>query len=470
MAARLIRIITFSCCLVLIALYSCQLLASPWVNTDDRYLRTSIKLLADAGYINIPINTYPLMWQPIIAELAKADSAKMNQTELFAFLRVTSALNYVQERHIENLSVSASTDRLIPDGFGSQHAQRAQLSIGTELKGTNWALGIQKSFNHDPYTFNNLSEAEQANLVDYTPNQHWQGSYAAYTYGNWVVSASQQHQWWGPGFDSSFNFSNNGPAAKIVRLNRLNSSLPLNDSLSILGAVNLTLEYGQQPGGALLRHHKFTAARLNIKPWQALEFATSISHHKALNEHLSQRLNLLGYSNDNADYKAQTITSFDLRYSYNPNSAIYAAISQANSENGYLVGAEYNIANRQYQLSFSVEYQDIAKSYPYWLINASPGISTMPTEQLLLAMQWYKSDGKAGYIHFKQQRFAETAAIKLSSAIKLGYQQELFKGLISFDYQLARQESANNMIANSSNRNTQVKFAHEAGVRWEWRW
>lgn len=465
MAAILIRIIALVCCLIFSALYTCQLFASPWVNTDDRYLRTSIKLLADAGFINIPVNTYPLMWQPILAELAQANTAHMDQAQLFAFLRVTSALNYVRSDHIENLSISASSDSVTANGFGPRYAERAQLSLGTELKGDKWALGIQKSFNHNVYTIENINGA------NYTPNNHWQGSYAAYTLDNWVLSASQQHQWWGPGFDSSFNFSNKGPAAKIIRLNRLNSALPITDSLSMLGAVNFTLEYGQQPGSALLRHHKFAAARLSIKPWQALEMSSSVSHHQALKDEMLERLNLTEQVESALYSEAQTIVNVDFRYSYNPKAAFYGALSRVASDNGYLIGAEYNIANRQHQLSFSAEYQWLATDYPYWLINASPEINTIPTEQLVLAMQWYKSDGKAGYMHFKQQRFAETAAIKLSNAIQFGYQHELFKGLISVDYQLSRQELANNSNPNiNSNFNSQVKFAHEAGLRWEWRW
>jgi hypothetical protein len=465
MAARLIRIITISCCLAFAALYSCQLLASPWLNTDDRYLRTSIKLLADAGYINIPITTYPLMWQPILAELAQANTSHMNQAQLFAFLRVTSALNYVRADHIENLSLSASSDSLTPLGFGSRYANRGQLSLGTELKGNAWALGIQKSFNHNPYTNNNI------NGIDYTPNQDWQGSYAAYTLGNWVLSASQQHQWWGPGLDSSFNYRNKGPAAKVIRLNRLNSALPFTDYLSILGPANITLEYGQQPGNALLRHHHFAAARLSIKPWQALEISSSISYQQGLTDELLLRLNLPTFTDTNTD--SQTISNIDFRYSYNANSALYGGFSHVASENGYLVGTEYNIANREHQVSLSAEYQWLAADYPHWLINAAAEAMHTPTEQLVLAAQWYRSDGQAGYVHFKQQRFAAVTGIKLSSAIQVGYQHELFKGLISFDYQLARQQTTQNTTTGHvvSNANSEsVSFAHEAGIRWQWRW
>lgn len=452
------RTTLFCCFLLLAAFYSCQLLAAPWVSTDDRYLKTSIKLLADAGYVNIPINTYPLMWQPILAQLAQADTAKMDQAELFAFLRVTSALNYVRDNHIENLSLSASSDSLTPLGFGSRYANRGQLSLGTELKGNNWALGIQKSFNHNPYAINNI------NGIDYTPNQDWQGSYAAYTLGNWVLSASQQHQWWGPGYDSSFHFSNKGPAAKILRINRLNSGLALNDSLSALGPVNLTLEYGQQPGTALLRHHNFSAARLSIKPWQALEISSSISHHQALNDELVLRLDQ-ATSLSITPKQAETIANIDFRYSYSGNSAVYGAVSHVASENGYLLGAEYNIANRQHQLSLSAEYQWLAQDYPYWLIHASLDNRFTPTEQLLVAVQWYQADGTAGYGHFKQQRFAADADLKLSSSLQVGLQHALFNGLISFDYQLTRQHYVANVIEGKT-----VSFAHELGLRWECRW
>lgn len=479
MATGLIRTALFCWGFVLAVLFSNQLVASPWVNTDDRYLKTSIKLLADAGYLNIPINTYPLMWQPILAELANADTAHMDQAELFAFLRVTSALNAVRTNHIENLSISAASDKLLPIGFGSAYGERAKLSVGSELKGDNWALGVQKSFYHDAFSVTDY--ALHADVIDYSQSHDWQGSYAAYTLGNWVLSASQQPQWWGPGYDSSFHFSGNlssyGPAAKILRINRLNSAAPLSDALSVLGPVNMTFEYGQQPGSAVLRHHKFTAARVSLKPWQSVELAASVSNHQRLSDMQQQRLGVFtdyvltdtAFTDAASSNESQTITNFDIRYRYNKQTAIYAALTHVGDENGYLIGSEYNIANSQNQLGFSIEYQWLADDYPYWLINANAKLS--PTKQLLLAMQWYQHDGTAGYVHFKQQRFAEAATIKVSSAIQAGFQQELFKGLISIDYQLARQETTGlSSISGVAGMVNKINFNHEAGIRWQWRW
>lgn len=452
------RLVFFIGCIFLTALYSCQLVASPWVNTDDRYLRTSIKLLADAGYLNIPINTYPLMWQPILAELAQIDRSQLAESELLAFLRISSAVNHARAEQIKTLAISAASDSFSPAGFSSHYAERAKLSVSTEFKGNNWALGIQKNFNYDPFA---LPAVSDAGLKDYSQSHDWQGSYAAFTLGNWVFSASQQQQWWGPGYDSSFNFSNKGPAAKILRLNRLNSAMPITESLDFIGAVNLTLELGQQPGSAFLRHHNFTAARLSIKPWSALELSSSFSYHQALKDEMLQRLNLP----NQADTESSALSQVDVRYSVSPKAAVYAAISHSNNDQGYLLGAEYSVATIKQQLSVSAELQWFGDDYPYWLTNKAAEAALVPTEQLLLAVQWYKGNGQAAYVHFKQQAFAKTAAVKHSSTIGLGYQQALFKGLISADYQLSRQQFAEHVTsANDS------KYNQQLGISWQWRW
>ncbi|WNO61684.1 capsule assembly Wzi family protein [Rheinheimera sp. MMS21-TC3] len=554
-------------CIFLTALYPCQLVASPWVNTDDRYLRTSIKLLADAGYLNIPINTYPLMWQPILAELAKVDRSQLTDSELLAFLRLTSAVNHARTEHIKTLEISAATDSFAPSGFANNYAQRAKIKVGTEFKGNNWALGIVKSFNYKPFswsdTYHFSADENEAIFTDYNPSHDWQGSYAAVTLGNWVLLATQQQQWWGPGYDTSFNFSHNGPAAKKLRLNRLNSALPFNDSLDFLGNANVSLELGQQAGSALLRHHNFAAARISIKPWSALEVATSLTYHQALDNEVARRLNAihqLGLANADKtaslsqsqlqtigtniffedrtaffedkstalkeEYAATTISQLDVRYSITANTAVYAGVSLANGQSrraayannrytsssnnlgnlsnkatsresnaGYLVGAEYNIANVNHQLSLTAELQKIADNYPHWLSQGGADAALVPSEQLLIAVQGYQGNGQASYIHFKQQSFAQQGIAKQSIAqegivkqrqtLELGYQQPLFKGLISVDYQLQRQQLLANGAANASanisadtrtdanagaSNINKTKYEHKVALRWEWRW
>ncbi|WP_373401860.1 hypothetical protein, partial [Klebsiella pneumoniae] len=72
--------------------------AAPWVDSSDIYLRADIQALADAGVITVPVNTYPLMWAGIGADLAKVEPATLTPALTDAFSRV----NFYYRQAIEN--------------------------------------------------------------------------------------------------------------------------------------------------------------------------------------------------------------------------------------------------------------------------------------------------------------------------------------------------------------------------------
>lgn len=235
--------------------------ATPWIKTEDQFLQQSIQLLANAGLISTPVTTWPLMWQPILQDLSNIDPQQLSQAELHAYLRVKSAASFAQQDRIKSLALSGSSEALGQRGAGYQYQQEAMLSLGAEFKDNNWTAGLYKQFRHNAYDANSYSDNDN----------HWDGSYGAYTAGNWVMMAAIHQQWWGPAIHSSFNFNNQQRPAKSLQISRLNPNLPLHQRLSLLGAVQFNLQYGEFAGTAPTRHATYLASRIGLKPLADLE-------------------------------------------------------------------------------------------------------------------------------------------------------------------------------------------------------
>ncbi|WP_290610963.1 capsule assembly Wzi family protein [Arsukibacterium sp. UBA3155] len=437
-------------CFSSVALFS---QAAPWVDTDDRYLRSSLKILADGGYLHSPINTYPLMWQPLLSDLANINTASMNDSQLFAYLRVVSAADFARQPTVKSFSVATSSDAIDSNGFGRHYQHKAEVNISTEFIGKNWAVGISKQFAADNHYDNG-----------YQANSNWDGSYAAYTVGNWVLSAAQQQLWWGPGYDSSANFSNNGRPLKALQLSRLNSSEPLLTILEPLGAVNMQLVLAEQPGSALLRHAKVVAARVNIKPYSQLEFGISGSQLYTVNNVVPAQQQFSPVY----QFPDSRITSFsiDSRYSINPNLAAYGELTQNNSALGWLAGSEYLIANSTVQAMLVAEYKSTADDMQQWQSLQHNNLFGQAATRWLAGLELHYRDGSSFYANLSQASYSENTALVAeipltkSSQLAAGYQTPFCDGLLTIDAQLNR----------DTRSEAEAEFTQGVGIRWERRW
>lgn len=431
--------------------------AAPWVDTDDRYLRSSIKILADGGYLRAPVTTYPLMWQPLLTDLANINTASMNNSQLFAYLRVISAADFAKQPVIKSFSLAASSDPVASNGFGKAYQNQAEVSIATDFIGENWALGISKTFADSNHFANGFAA-----------DNNWDGSYAAYTVGNWVLSAAQQQLWWGPAYDSSANFSNTGRPLKSLQLSSLNSSEPLLSALEPLGAVNIQLVLAEQPGSALLRHAKVLAARVNLKPHTRFEFAISGSQLHRVNSVAPSLVTVAGHVSPSYQFPDSRINtvSLDGRFTINSNLSAYSEISLYNSKYGWLAGAEYLIANRSVQAMLVAEYKETADNMQQWQSLQHDTPYGQAAKRWLAGVELHYRDGSSFYANLSHASYNENTALVAAipvnkrSQLAAGYQLELFNGLLTIDGQLSR----------DTLRAAEAEFSQGIGVRWERRW
>ncbi|MGK0409964.1 MAG: hypothetical protein ACJASB_002122 [Shewanella psychromarinicola] len=341
--------------------------AAPWVDTSDIYLRADIQALADAGVISAPINTFPLMWSGIGADLAQAEPALLTPDLVDAFARVNFYYqNAVGNRGNTSIKVAAATDAARFQHFGSDYREKGQLQGSHEYTGERFSYKISASANYNP------ADDEEIRLDD---------SYIAVVLGNWIVTAGSVGQWWGPGFDSSLHKSNNARPMPSLMVSRNNSQAFETPWLSWIGDWSLTGGVSVTEEDRYAPHTLLWNLRGAIKPFKQLEIGLSwttqfcgegqeCSFNSAVKSITGQRdcREDTGQGEGCSNYGNQ-MAGFDVRYAdtwFNVPVGLYLERTCEDSKGdpwqivdcGKMVGADtrFNIAKQQYKLF--VEYTD----------------------------------------------------------------------------------------------------------------
>ncbi len=247
-----LNLITFSIGL----LGSSAACAAPWLDTNDQYLKASITALANAGIIKAPVNTYPLMYKSIADDIKKVHKDQVPAHLVYAMKHVEHALEYAQKERTTGVKLKAASSNKDFQSFGERHNAKGEISLFNEVIGNSWALKTSVQFTQDAQN---------------NKKRNYEGSYFAGMFDNWVVSADQLSQWWGPGNDTTLALSNNAIAFPAVRLTRHNSTsidLPV---LNWLGPMSFTTYFGFQEHSNTLKHIRLWGARVNFKPLESLE-------------------------------------------------------------------------------------------------------------------------------------------------------------------------------------------------------
>ncbi|MGS0727864.1 capsule assembly Wzi family protein, partial [Shewanella sp. 0m-11] len=206
---------------VLALVYSSVSIAAPWVDTSDIYLRADIQALADAGVITVPVNTYPLMWSGIGADLANTEPSTLTPALIDAYSRVNYYYrNAVDNRGNTSIKLAAASDPARFQHFGSDYREQGELGASYEYVGERFAYKLSASANYKP------SDDEEFRFDD---------SYLAMALGNWMFTFGAVEQWWGPGFDSALHKSNNARPMPSLMLSRNNAQAFETPWLSWLG-------------------------------------------------------------------------------------------------------------------------------------------------------------------------------------------------------------------------------------------
>ena len=169
--------------------------AAPWLSMDDAYLKSDLQMLADAGLISVPINTYPIRWSRLDSDLQLMSMIELPDSLEQAYQHVSYAL---QQNTLGNGKKHVS--------FGVARRSRNDTSFAAPLT-SHWHVKSSYEFIEHDYAFRVAASYQRA--LDKFGNEDTDygldDSYIAANWGNLgVIFGSLQH-WWGP--TSIYNLS-----------------------------------------------------------------------------------------------------------------------------------------------------------------------------------------------------------------------------------------------------------------------
>lgn len=246
--------------LVVLALASSRAAADPWAGPGDLALRNDLRLLADAGVIKSPINTWPIPWATISADLdASADDEAHDPEIASARARIQARIERVRGLRgpQPNARVGARSDNFWLRTFEDTPRDEAEARAGVSWLGDRFAARLQVNYAHDP-------------LPD---DEEWRadGSYLAGVFGNHIVTVGAIDRWWGPSWDDALMLSSNARPVFGASLERSVADAFETRWLSWIGPWRYTFVWGELGNDTTPEDAKLLAFRFDMRPLEGLE-------------------------------------------------------------------------------------------------------------------------------------------------------------------------------------------------------
>jgi len=249
------RFIFGSCCLFV--LLQNTLIAEPWIDTRNNWLRADIETLSDAGIITVPITTYPLMWSGIIRDIDNTNIENVAARYKDVFWRVKKAGKVaLSKTEVKQTRVSISSNAQEYRSFGDEARERNEISARRYNLNKTFAWNLEVTRVDEPLDGDKV---------------RFDGSYLAFVKGNWVTSFGAIEKWWGPSWGSANLLSNNArpPVGLSLQRNYSNQS----DSVfsNWLGPWTSNAFIARLDDERLIEGTKLAGVAFNFKPHQSLE-------------------------------------------------------------------------------------------------------------------------------------------------------------------------------------------------------
>lgn len=420
-----------------------QVNASPWINADDKYLHSSIQILQKSGHLSLPLSSYPISWVSVLQQLAKVDRTTLTENEILALQRILNAADFAQQEHIQTLVVSASSEPVSSGLQGARFDESALISVMTEHKGHNWAFGIRSNFRVD------ARDDKQ---------QHFDGSYFAYTINNWVLSVAQQPLWLGTMHVQNEQLNWQGRAPKTIQINKLNPNTSFFSNKVVATPIAAKVILGEMPSSVSLSDSRFMLASINVLPKSSFELGFTLAQ--------------LRDTTVSTDTEQPKVTSkvediqLDARY-YLGAASLYGQIArQKNKEhhaNQFSLGADYHFWLKGWQSTFFTEYKSYNQHFISWRqpesFQESPALRSSGLKtNTVIGAYFFQQTGiglsvKANHIRYGAEQPATSSQLYNVSA-----QYPLLGGLVTAE------------INHNTEKGQMLSSRWIGAVRYEYRW
>jgi hypothetical protein len=239
------------------SLFSAAVFASAWIGTQDKQLHYDVQTLAEWGYLDSTVSTYPIPWKGIAGQLASLSGQAMPDMPAQAYARLLHHLNNQKHQTFRHfLTLQGATDdvrfRSLDDGV----EETGKLTLTSEFTHEHWSGQVAI----------NYASGGETNLDN---------SFIAYQLGDWNLRAGSMDQFWGPAQSSSLILSNNTRPLKSLALSRSVTTRSEHPWLSWLGPWYFTTQLGQMESDRVVPDTKLLQTRFTARPFSGFEFGVS---------------------------------------------------------------------------------------------------------------------------------------------------------------------------------------------------
>jgi hypothetical protein len=231
-------------------------MASPWVEANDPYFRSNIQLLADAGVLSAPVNSYPLPWALIADDLKKINPQKLPSYLQTAYYNVRFILQRAEHKRLQTHLKVGGENSASPAAFGQTDHHLWGITGGVEYVADNFAFRMNTTyseFHGDSYKFSG------------------DGSYFAINSGSFSFNMGRLERWWGPSWQSTLSEGQNARPMPAIAINYVENNIPLIRNLwveSFVAIVDDNSAYSYK-----------VASRISSRPLNWVELAGNYTYH-----------------------------------------------------------------------------------------------------------------------------------------------------------------------------------------------
>lgn len=221
-------------------------LASPWLEANDPFLRSSLLLMSDAGQLSAPVNQYPLRWSMPGDDLdhpAAQDSRITREASEQLQYRLNSAKINRGNRAFKAVTGS---EQSTPAGFGQFNEDQHGVYTSVEHLDNSFSYRLTAGY----------SEYQGDAELDFDD------SYIAFNAGPWLWSIGNVDRWWGQGWQHNLILGSYAKAAPDVSVSYIGEN-------PLLGVWSLESLIAKPSNGDYDYH---SATRMVSKPFRFFEY------------------------------------------------------------------------------------------------------------------------------------------------------------------------------------------------------
>jgi hypothetical protein len=239
--------------------------AGPLAEVGDRQLRQDVDLLAAAGLIQGPVDSWPLAWAQIDAGLNRAhDGRELDPYLKSAVARLDRLADFAAQRVSLDVRLGATNNVSVARDFGTlargQFDGSGRVEFNSSVVSVAIGAGLRSGAGNP-----------DSNYVHFEPSQ------VVIRLDNWALYGGFTEEWFGPGHDGALLWSNSTRPMPKIGLKRLNPNPVDFPVLRWLGPLQFEIFGGVLNEDRDYRNTIVVGTRLSFTPARGLQIGLNRS-------------------------------------------------------------------------------------------------------------------------------------------------------------------------------------------------